>query len=49
MNITELHVTVLLVQLIFAGLIDAFQGAVSIIVPCTGFVLCPGFLEGYND
>ena len=53
MNITELHVTVLLVQLIFAGLIDsvtAFQCAVSIIVPCTGFVLCPGFpLEGYND
>ena len=40
-------------ELIFAGLIDsvaAFQGAVSIILPSTGLVLCSGFpLEGYTD
>lgn len=43
----------LLVYPNIAGLIDsvaAFQGAVSLILPSTGFVLCPGFpLEGYND
>lgn len=36
----------------FTRLIDsvAFQGAVSLILLSTGFVLCPGFpLEGYID
>lgn len=53
-NVAEsVHVLVLLVQLIFAGLIDsvaAFQGPVSLILPSTRFVLCPVFpLEGYKD
>ena len=56
-NIAEsVHVLVLSVHLIFAGLIDsvaAFQGAVSLPspYPVQGLFCAPAFLwlEGYND